>query len=137
VCSRHDDVCVFEGVFEYPSGDWTTDVADVSMEDGSNIIADLTEFLIIEISWVCGESSNDELGLEFLSLSMELVIVDELGGLVACVLFPLPEPGSCGDLSLLGLEAMRQVTTFGKGHAHESITWWNKGGVDCEVGRAT
>jgi len=40
------------------------------MEDGTNIVADLTESLIIEISWVCGEPGNDELGLEFLGLSV-------------------------------------------------------------------
>ena len=137
MCSRHDDVCVFEGVIEKPSSDRTTDVADVSMEDGSNIVADLTESLIIEISWVGGEPGNDKLGLEFLSLFVELVIVDQMGGLVACVLFRLPEYGGRGDLSLLGLEAMGQVTTFSKGHAHESSTRWNKGGVDRKVSGAS
>ena len=137
MCSRHDYVCVFEGVIEKPGSDRTTDVADVSMEDGSNIVADLTESLIIEISWVGGEPSDNKLGLEFLGFSVELVIVDEMGGLVACVLSGLPELGGRGDLSLLGLEAMGQVTTFGKGHTHESPTGWNKSGVDRKVSGAS
>lgn len=74
-----DDVAVREGVVHKLSCDQTTVVSDVRHQDRATRICDLTEPGVVEVTRVTGSSSNQNLWLEHLSLSLKPIIVNQEG----------------------------------------------------------
>lgn len=56
---------IFEGVIEFLGSNKATDMSHVSQEIGTDLITNGSVALVIEVSWVSRETSNDDLGLKF------------------------------------------------------------------------
>jgi hypothetical protein len=115
---RHNDISVFKGIVLEPSRNKAADVTNIGEKVGSNTIANLTEAVVLNLTGIGRRSSNDQIRLELLGITHQSLIVDEHGFLVAIVLLRLPEEGGGRDLARWGVEAVRQVASLGKRHAH-------------------
>ena len=74
-----DDITVLERIRLLASSNETRDVSNIGHKVGTVFIGNSTEGLVVPVAGVSGSTTDDEAGLVDLCLSLESIVVDELG----------------------------------------------------------
>ena len=89
----------------------------------TDLVADIPEPLVVEISRVCGVAGNDELWLEFHGCRLKSIIINNTRLQVNLILQTSKILGRSRNLSLLSIKSMSQVTTLRQVKSHKTISW--------------
>ena len=93
-----DDITVLERIRLLTSSNETRDVSNVGHKVGTVFIGNSTEGLVVPVAGVSGSTTDDEAGLVDLCLSLESIVVDELGAGLKTVGKGLEVDRRCGHL---------------------------------------
>lgn len=83
---RGNHISILERIVGLFTGNKSTQVSHVSMKVSSNFITNISESFVVKISWVSGESSDDELWFELKSRGLQSIVVNQSGFKVNVIL---------------------------------------------------
>ena len=63
----------------------------ITKQVGTNLVTNMAEALVVEVTWVSTETSNNQFRLILFSLGFKSIIVDQVRLLIDLVKFPVPE----------------------------------------------
>ena len=116
--------------------DEATDVSHVTHEKAAIVISNLPELSVIKVSGISARTNDDQLGLELSDLFCDVLVVQQTSLEVGSIWFGREVDAARRNLLGLGLMAMRQMTTLGKGKAHKFFARQQKCSVNLKVSRA-
>jgi hypothetical protein len=132
-----DDIGEVEGVSNLLSSDEAGEMSHVAHEEGTDLVGDVTELLVVPITGVSGAAADDDLGTEQHGGLTELDEVDEAGSGVDAVRKRLEVDRGGRDLFGRSVEAVSEVSARRKVKAHNTVVRVQESGVNLEVsGRA-
>mmetsp|Transcript_19454 Transcript_19454/g.34683 ORF Transcript_19454/g.34683 Transcript_19454/m.34683 type:complete len:299 (-) Transcript_19454:608-1504(-) len=108
-----DHIRVLKGGGDKPSGHQARDVSHVGQQPSLVLVSDGAHAGVVIVARVGGRASDDELGAEQLGRLLDLVVVDEAGGLVQPVGHGLEVDGHRRDLLGVGLVPVAEVAAVG------------------------
>lgn len=137
VAGGGDDVGVGKRSGHDLGGYETRDVSHVGEHVGVDLVANLAHALVVDETAVGAGASDDDLGAVDERELLELIVVDQAGGLVQPVGDCLEVFGDEGDLLGGSLVAVGQMAAVRKVKTHEAIMSVHERGINVQVGGST
>mmetsp|Transcript_125308 Transcript_125308/g.176905 ORF Transcript_125308/g.176905 Transcript_125308/m.176905 type:complete len:304 (-) Transcript_125308:281-1192(-) len=134
--SRHH-VTMFERTWVLTSGHQTTDVCDVSHQNGTHLVGNLSELGKVDDTWIRGGTAQDHGRSEDQGSFSQLIEVDQTCLRMDTIWQRLEVDAGGADLLLGSIVAMSQMSTRRQVQAHDTTVRWQECCVDSEVGWAS
>lgn len=135
VAGGGNDVGILEGARKNLGSDQAGDMGHISEHVGVDLVANLTDALVVNQATVGAGAGNDDLGAVEERKLLKLLVVDESGLLIQAVRDSLKVLGDGGNLLGGRLVAVRKMATVWQVETHQSVVRLHEGRVDVKVGR--
>ena len=128
-----NDIAMFKWLVEKFWCDETACVCNISHQIRSARVCNFSELCVVIVSWISTSSAYNHLWFEFLHLFGQCFIVNQSILFFNVVWLTFKIDAGCWNLFGLCLMTMSQMTSMSKWESHDSITWLQKGCVNCKV----
>jgi hypothetical protein len=132
--SGSNDVTVLEGAQELSSGNQTRSVSHIAHQEGTLIVSDLPEILVVPIARICRGTANEQARLKNFGSLFDLRIINQVRRHIKAVWQRLEIDGRSRDFLLSRVIAVRQMSSIRETETHETILRLNHG---CQCGEAS
>ena len=129
-----DNITVFKGVIKFASSDQSTRVRDIGHKIGSMLIGRRAEVFVVPITGIRRCTTDYQSGLKEFGISLEFLVIYELGGRIEAVRKGLEVDGGCRYFFLGGVVSMGEMSTVGEAKTHYAVLGVNEGSECGKVG---